>query len=202
MIYAYVRVSTNQQTLENQNDKIRKYAATAGLSIDQWIEEVISGTKRSADRQLGKLIQQAVKGDVVIITELSRLGRSIMDVMATLNDCMNRGIQVHSIKEKFVLHDDINTKVIAFAFSLAAELERDLISQRTKDALSRKKSQGFKLGRPVGSRNKVNKLMGKESEIKRYLSKNVSVSAIAKLCEVNRHTVRKYIQSMAPTTKP
>jgi DNA invertase Pin-like site-specific DNA recombinase len=188
--------------LENQNDGIRNYAATAGLSIDQWIDEVISGTKRSSERQLGKMLQQAKKDDIIIISELSRLGRSIMDVMSILRDCIDRGIHVHSIKEKFVLQDDISTKVIAFAFSLAAELERDLISQRTKDALSRKKSQGFKLGRPVGSRNKVNKLTGKENEIKRYLSKNVSVSAIAKLCEVNRHTVRKYIRSMTPTTKP
>ena len=115
--------------------------------------------------------------------------------MKILHDCMDKQINVHCIKENYELGDNINSKVLAFAFGLSAEIERNLISQRTKEALARKKSEGKKLGRPFGSLSKLTKLSGKELIIKELLDKKVSISAIARILDVNRLTVKSYIKS-------
>jgi DNA invertase Pin-like site-specific DNA recombinase len=192
MIFAYIRVSTEKQSLENQKYEILKFADQKKIQIDKWIEETVSGTKKIEDRKLGDLLKKMNNGDILITTELSRIGRSLMEVMSILHDCMNREIKVFTTKEKYELGNNISSKVLAFAFSLSAEIERALISQRTKEALARKKSEGFKLGRPKGSFAKETKLTGKAEEIRHLLSKNVSKSAIARLMGVNRLTVVRF----------
>lgn len=194
MIFAYIRVSTEKQSLENQKYEILKFADQKKIQIDEWIEETISGTKKVEDRKLGELLKIMKAGDILITTELSRIGRSLMEVMSILHDFMNRDIKVFTTKEKYELGNNVSSKVLAFAFSLSAEIERELISQRTKEALSRKKSEGLKLGRPKGSFAKKTKLTGKESEIKHLLEKNVSKSAIARLMGVNRLTVVRFVE--------
>ena len=195
MIYAYLRVSTDKQTVENQRFEILKYADTKKLSIDQWVEETASGVKSVKDRKVGELLTRMEKGDIFLVSELSRLGRNLMEVMSILHDCMERDVKVFAIKEGYELGNNINSKVLAFAFSLSAEIERNLISQRTKEALARKKSEGMRLGRPKGSQNKEVKLTGKEEDIKKLLDKKVAVAAIARILDVNRLTVRSFIKT-------
>ena len=157
MIYGYVRVSTDKQSTENQRFEIGKFAKAKSMRIDRWVEETISGTTDVAERQLGRLIKQIRKGDILVTTELSRLGRNLMQVMSFLHQCMERDIFVITVKERYELGNNINSKILAFAFSLSAEIERNLISQRTKEALARKKKEGTKLGRPKGeSQNSTN----------------------------------------------
>jgi putative DNA-invertase from lambdoid prophage Rac len=195
MIYAYLRVSTDRQTVENQRYEILKYADSKKLSIDQWVEETASGVKSVKDRKVGELLTRMEKDDIFLVSELSRLGRNLMEVMSILHDCMEKDVKVFAIKEGYELGNNINSKVLAFAFSLSAEIERNLISQRTKEALARKKSEGMPLGRPIGSQNKEVKLTGKEEDIKKLLDKQVSVSAIARILDVNRLTVRNFIKT-------
>ena len=195
MISAYIRVSTDKQTVKNQKYDILKFADTKKIHIDEWVEETVSGSKKYQDRKLGTLLNKMNSEDVLIVSELSRLGRNLMEVMSILHDCMDRDIKVFTIKEGYELGNNINSKVLAFAFSLSAEIERNLISQRTKEALARKKSEGKKLGRPKGSLSKKTKLSGKEDEIKNLLKKKISVSAIGRILNVNRLTVENFIKT-------
>jgi DNA invertase Pin-like site-specific DNA recombinase len=191
MTYGYIRVSTDKQTVENQRFEINQYCTKNNAVIERWIEETVSGTKTVQERKLGKLLKKMKKGDILICSELSRLGRTLLMIMGILNECMNREIQVWTIKDGYRLGSDISSKVLAFAFGLSAEIERNLISQRTKEALARKKAEGIILGRPKGSKNSIKKLTGKEAEIKELLKKNVSISAIARILGVHRLTVAK-----------
>ncbi len=195
MIYAYIRVSTDTQTVTNQKYEILQFIDEKKIQIDQWIEESISGTKKINDRKLGSLLERMVKGDLLIVTELSRLGRNLMEVMSILHDCMERQIKVFTTKERYELGNNINSKVLAFAFSLSAEIERNMISARTKEALARKKSEGMRLGRPKGSLSKHTKLSGKVESIIELLDKNISVAAISRILGVHRLTVDAFVKT-------
>ena len=195
MNYGYIRVSSDKQTVENQRFEIENFCLKNDISIDFWFEEIVSGTKDVKKREIGKLIKKMKRDDILICSEISRIGRSLFMVMSVLNECTERGIKVWTIKDNFRLGDDISSKVIAFAFSLSAEIERNLISQRTKEALARKKAQGQKLGRPIGSKASYLKLTGKDDKIKKLLDKKVSKSAIGRLLGVHRVTVTEYIKN-------
>ena len=197
MIYGYIRVSTDRQTVENQRFEINQFCEKQQLVVNKWIEETISGTKEVQERQLGKLLKKMKKGDVLICSELSRLGRNLLMIMGVLNECMNRNIQVWTIKDNYRLGSDINSKVLAFAFGLSAEIERNLISQRTKEALARKKAEGVVLGRPKGSKSAKTKLTGQEKQIKELLEKKVSYSAIGRILGVHRLTVSSFVKKNA-----
>ena len=195
MIFAYIRISTDQQTIKNQKYEILKFVDENKIHIDEWIAETVSGAKKYQDRKLGRLLKKMNSEDVLIVSEISRLGRNLMEVMSILHDCMARDIKVFTTKERYELGNNINSKVLAFAFGLSAEIERNLISQRTKEALARKKSEGKKLGRPKGSLSKKTKLTGKEEEIKDLLRNRVAVSAIGRILNVHRLTVENFIKS-------
>jgi DNA invertase Pin-like site-specific DNA recombinase len=194
MIYGYIRVSSDKQTVENQRFEITNFCTKQALIIDQWFEETISGTVEVKDRQLGKLIRKMKKEDILICSELSRLGRSLFMIMGVLNECMKKEIQVWTIKDNYRLGADIQSKVLAFAFGLSAEIERNLISQRTKEALARKKADGVILGRPLGRKSSITKLTGKEEKIKAMRLKGWSYSAIGRKFKVNRATVTKFVK--------
>jgi len=194
MIYGYIRVSSDKQTVENQRFEISNFCEKNSLTIDVWVEETISGMTRVENRKLGKLLKKMKKGDVLICSELSRLGRNLLMIMGVLNECMNRDIQVWTIKDNYRLGSDINSKVLAFAFGLSAEIERNLISQRTKEALARKKAEGVVLGRPKGSKSAKTKLTGQEKQIKELLEKKVSYSAIGRILGVHRLTVSTFVK--------
>ena len=162
MVYGYIRVSSDKQTVENQRFEINKFAQANNLNIDGWIEETISGAKNYDKRELGKLLKKVKKGDLIICAELSRLGRNLFMIMEILNLCMSRECKVWTIKDNYRLGEDIQSKVLAFAFGLSAEIERNLISQRTKEALARKRAEGVVLGRPRGRKSSHVKLSGHE----------------------------------------
>jgi len=195
MIYGYIRVSTDRQTVENQRFEISEFCKKQEINVDKWIEETISGTKEVENRKLGKLLNKMKKEDVLICSELSRLGRSLLMIMSILNKCMQNEVQVWTIKDNYRLGNDISSKVLAFAFGLSAEIERNLISQRTKEALARKKAEGVILGRPIGSKSVKTKLTGQEKKIKGLLSKKVSHSAISRILNVHRLTVTNFVRN-------
>ena len=194
MNYGYIRVSTDTQTIRNQEFEITRFCQSHGLSIDGWIEETISGQQAYNKRALGDLLKRVNKGDLIICTELSRLGRSLFMIMEILNTCMNKGCQVWSVKEGYRLGDDIQSKVLAFAFGLSAEIERKLISERTREALARKKAEGIRLGRPQGSHNRAYKLDKNAAYIERLLEKNTSLYQIAKSCGVSINTLSRWLK--------
>lgn len=195
MIYGYIRVSTDRQTVENQRFEIRKFCERQNLKIDGWIEETISGTKAYSKRALGKLLNKVKKDDLIICAELSRLGRNLFMIMEILNICMTKECRVWTIKDNYRLGDDIQSKVLAFAFGLSAEIERNLISQRTKEALARKREEGVTLGRPVGRFSSRTKLSGKEEAIRQMLDAGMKKTKIAKIFRVNRMTVYNFINT-------
>lgn len=195
MTYGYIRVSSDKQTVENQRFEIINFCKKEQLLIDGWIEETISGTKSYTKRQLGRLLKRIRKGDLIICAELSRLGRNLFMIMEILNHCMIKEAKVWTIKDNYRLGDDIQSKVLAFAFGLSAEIERNLISQRTKEALARKRSEGVILGRPKGRLNSPGKykLSGKENLIFALLKEGLSKRKIAKLLKVDRSTLSRFI---------
>lgn len=192
-VIAYIRVSTEMQDFSNQEYEIKRFCAKSGLKVTEWISESISGTIRVEKRQLGKAIEAMGKGDLLICSELSRLGRNMLMIMGILNVCSTKGISIHTIKDNFDLSDSINSKIIAFAFALAAEIERNLISQRTKEALAVRKMKGVRLGRPPGRSRKKDAFKEQHSEIQTSIKKGDSISAIARRLGVHRNTLRRYI---------
>ena len=194
MSYGDSRVSSDKQTVENQRFEIDSFCSSQQLLIDDWIEETISGTKNFSTRQLGKLLRKVKKNDIIICCELSRLGRNLFMIMEVLNICMTKECRVWTINDNYRLGDDIQSKVLAFAFGLSAEIERNLISQRTKEALARKKAEGVRLGRPRGRSfcRSSYKLHDREQQIAKMRTDGMSFQTIADVLHVNRDTVRNY----------
>ncbi len=194
MIYGYIRVSSDKQTVENQRFEINNFCQMQNLVVNDWIEETISGTKNYTKRQLGKLLRKVHKDDIIICSELSRLGRSLFMIMEILSYCMKKECKVWTIKDNYRLGDDIQSKVLAFAFGLSAEIERNLISQRTKEALARKKAEGVTLGHPKGFRCRLNpKCANKHEWIVKELAKGTEKTAIAKKLKVTKTTLYRYL---------
>ncbi|MDR0474661.1 MAG: master DNA invertase Mpi family serine-type recombinase [Treponema sp.] len=198
MVYGYIRVSTDRQTVDNQRFEIEQFCLKQSLKIEKWIEETISGTKTPDKRLLGPLLEEVRKDDLIICSELSRLGRNLFMIMSILDHLMVSGVRVWTIKDNYRLGDNIQSKVLAFAFGLSAEIERDLISIRTREALARKRSEGMILGRPIGRKASHVKLSGHEKEIIMLLEEKKSKSAIGRIFGVNRMTVDAFIRDRLP----
>lgn len=198
MTYGYIRVSTDKQTVENQRFEINSFCEKESLKIDGWIEETISGTKNYSKRKLGALLNHVQKDDLIICAELSRLGRNLFMIMEILSICMKKDCKVWTIKDNYRLGDDIQSKVLAFAFGLSAEIERNLISQRTKEALKLKKAEGVVFGRPKGRKTspEKHKLYGKREIIDELLAIGISQRRIAKALNVNRNTLARFLGKM------
>lgn len=194
MTYGYLRVSTDKQDENNQKSGVEEKARKMGIAIDEYIIDAgVSGTKEPEKRKLGTLLEKLKSGDMIIASELSRLGRSLYMVMRILEYCMKHDVKVITVKDNYELGDNVQSKVLAFAFALAAEIERDMISQRTKEALAVKVKGGLKLGRPVGSKS-GKKLTPYCEEIKNLLEKGMSLSAIGRMYKVHRMTVATFCE--------
>ncbi len=195
MTYAYIRVSTDSQNTDNQKMEIQRFCKNHKIKIDRWIEDIMSGTKDPCQRKLGKIIMEECReGDLIICTELSRLGRSLLMIMNTLNFFLEQKVQLWTIKDNFRLADDITSKVVSFAFGLAAEIERQLISQRTKVALQRAKREGVHVGRRKGQKSSHYKLSGSENYIREQLKQGYSKSFIARQCGVCWQTLNVFLK--------
>ncbi len=192
--YAYVRVSSQLQNEANQHFEIEQFAQKNNLKIDRWVEETISSGKNLEKRKFNSLLKQLCKDDILITTELSRIGRKSFEIMGILYECLNKGCEVWTIKEKYKLGNDLNSQILAFAFSISASIEKELISARTRETLARLKNSGIKLGRPAGSKNKNLKLSGKETEIEKLLSQKMTKTEIAKKYGVSRVSLHYFIK--------
>ena len=193
MVYGYLRVSTAEQETEKFKYAILDFANRQGWAGILFVEEQVSGRKSYKARRLGELVERLKSGDVLIVPELSRLSRSIREIWEILETLQKKGVRVCVLKQGLDLQgkQDVQEKIILSVLAMLAEVERDIISQRTKEAMQAKKVQGVKLGRPAGK----SKLDGHEDEIKKLLEKRVPVSAIARMFDVNRLTVQKFIKT-------
>lgn len=194
MIYAYLRVSTVLQDEENQRLGVDTYMKNRGLKIDKYIVDKVSGTKDPKKRNLGKLLKKAKKGDVVIVSEISRLSRKLFDLVEIINHFLKNEVSLHTVKESFDLGDSIQSQVVIFAFGLAAQIERNLIASRTKEALALCKLRGKTLGRPKGSTTKHHKLDHVKVRLIHDYLKGYKVSQLAKRYQVTRKTIIRYIE--------
>jgi DNA invertase Pin-like site-specific DNA recombinase len=193
MIYGYIRVSTDRQDTENQKIGILSKAKMLDLVIDEWIaDDGVSGSKEPEKRLLGPLLTKIKKGDVIIASEISRLGRKLFMIMRILEHCMKMEAKVYTVKDGYELGDNIQSKVLAFAFGLAAEIERDMIQKRTIEGLARRRAQGVILGRPAGRGDGYVSLKGKENDVKQYLDAGLNYSQIARLLMVDKQTIRNF----------
>ena len=193
MNYAYIRVSTNYQTVQNQKIAIREYAKYHRIHNIVWVAETISGTKNPEKRKLGSLLSATNEGDTIIVTELSRLGRSMMMILDVLQLLLEKNVKVIAIKEGYELGDNIQSKVLAFAFGLSAEIERTLLSERTKQGLERARKMGKQIGRRPGQKPKKYKLTGKGAYIRRQRIEGRSKLSLAKEFGVTWVTLNKFM---------
>lgn len=195
MIYGYIRVSTDKQTTENQAFEINHFAKKNKIQVHKWIKETISGTTELERRKLGHLLKHMQPEDILLTTELSRLGRNLLQVMSILNYCLNNSIQVWTIKDGYKLGTDIQSKVLAFAFGLSAEIERNLISQRTRESLARLKSEGKRLGRPIGhSPKSIEKWQNHQERIHTLLKMGIPKRQISISLGISETTLYRFIQ--------
>lgn len=197
-VYGYLRVSTDKQDCDNQKIGVEALAEKLGLPIESWIiDDGVSGTKEPQKRKLGKLLRKIKTGDVIICSELSRLGRKLFMVISILEHCMKIGAKVLTAKEGYELGDNVQSKILAFAFGLVAELEREMISKRTKEALQRRKMNGQAIGRMKGAKNKRHVLDGKEDKIIALLNAGVAKTKIAKDLKISNGTLYDFIKKQA-----
>ncbi len=195
MIYGYCRVSTQHQHEENQHFVIEKFARANNIRVNTWVEEKISSSKRLSERKLGALLKELKSGDILITTEISRLGRSLLEVMGILQMCLEQECQVWTLKENFRLGADIQSKVLAFAFGLSAELSKQLLQERVRESLARLKANGKKLGRPRGAQSKMSKLHRNQKRLDYLMTSGVSKTEIARIMGVHKTTLYKYLNN-------
>lgn len=207
MIYGYIRVSTSSQTVENQKIQIKKYCKEKRLHNIVWYSETISGTIAPSKRKLGELLEITNEGDVIICTEVSRLGRSMMMIMNVLNEFLEKKVKVIAIKENFILDDSIACKALMFAFGLSADIEKSLISERTKAGLERARKKGKRIGRQKGEKPHYFKLTPYRTKIRRYIQEGRTINSMAVEFGVKWKTMKNfcttnmYIKPLPPLTQ-
>jgi DNA invertase Pin-like site-specific DNA recombinase len=196
-VYGYVRVSTKDQSYDYQKNQILLYANDNKLGNVTFIEDVVSGAKKWQSRAIGELVTDKMQaGDILLVNEFSRLGRSLLDVLEILKVLKEKGCQVHIVREKMIIGDDISSKLMVFMFSLVSEIERDLIKSRVQEGVQNaiKNNPDRSWGRKKGSQYK-SKLDDKRESITELLQKGLSKSSIAKILDVNYQTLNSYIKT-------
>ena len=162
--FAYLRVSTNHQDIANQKFGILEYCNYQKIAPIEMIEDSVSGKKHWTNRPIGDLLTKADKNDIIVVAEISRLGRSALQVLEILELAVRKKICIHIVKSHMIMDGSIQSTITATVLGLAAQIEREFISVRTKEALAKKKSNGVRLGRPKGP-SACLKLDEKEEEI-------------------------------------
>ena len=196
MIIGYLRVSTEKQNPENQRDEIRRFSEEKSLAVNSWIVETASGKLPYRKRKLGRLLRRLRSGDVLIVTEISRLSRSLTEIMAIMGYCLEKKVCIYTTKELYTFDNSINSKVLCFAFGLVAEIERNLISMRTKEALALKRAEGVRLGRRPGSDVKMQVIRDNSDRIEAMLASGMTVTKICRKIGISRNTWYKFQSQM------
>lgn len=194
MTIAYLRVSTQKQCLDNQRNEIEKFARQKGLQIHHWEMEKVSGTLSNSHRSLGLLLDRMQKDDIIIVSEISRLSRKMLEIMSIFHTCIEKEILLYSIKEGYEFGNNMNSKIMGFAFGISAEIERNLISMRTREALALRKQQGVQLGRPKNTCSRQQMLLSHYTDICRMQQEGVSLSQIARTFGVARNTLYAFLR--------
>ena len=189
--YAYLRVSTDLQDVQNQKHGVLEYANQRGLASMQFIEDSVSGKKPWRERELGRLLGQASEGDILVVSEVSRLARSTLQVLEILQHCTENQVNLHIAKNSMIFDNSMQSRITATVLGMAAEIEREFISSRTKEALAARKASGMKLGRPKGPAEKL-KLDEHREIIQKYINKGISKAAIAKIIDCPATTLYDY----------
>ena len=192
MVVGYLRVSTEKQHPSNQQDEILRFAQTRNMEIDRWVTEVVSGKKDQKDRKLGSILRRLKNGDTLIVTEISRLSRTLTEIMTIMGHCLDKGITLYSTKDGYAFDDTINSKVLCFAFGLVAEIERNLISMRTKEALALRKAEGVQLGRRKGFCPKFRILSENCAEIVEMLRNGATIVSVCRKYQVSVDTFKAF----------
>jgi DNA invertase Pin-like site-specific DNA recombinase len=193
---AYIRISTGGQDLDSQRLTILDYAHRQGLRVDTFVEARVSSRRAAVRRGLNTVLEQVHPGDLILVSELSRLGRSVGQIIQLVDHLIKQRVRLVAIKEHIELNgaQDLQTKVMITMFGLFAEIERDLIAERTKEGLAAARAKGRLPGRPKGVLG-TSKLTGREAEIQSLLAKTVSKASIAKILDVSRSTLHHFIES-------
>ena len=197
MTIGYLRVSTGKQHPANQKDEIERFAAQKNITVNRWVVEVASGSKSEKDRKLGRLLKTMQPGDTLIVTEISRLSRTLTEIMSIMGKCLEKGILLYTTKEGYTFDNTINSKVLCFAFGLVAEIERNLISMRTKEALAMRKAEGVKLGRRHGSYTKMNVLKENIAHVVSMLNQGSTIADVCRKFHVSRETFSRFRASFS-----
>jgi DNA invertase Pin-like site-specific DNA recombinase len=192
-VFAYLRVSTDAQDVANQRHGVVRYCTEKNLLAPVFIEDTASGKTDWRTRPLGQLVTRSMPGDVIVVAEVSRLARSTLQVLEIGRECIERGVHLHVAKNGIVFDDTMQSKIVATVLGLVAEIERDFISARTKEALAKRKAEGMKLGRPTGPARSL-RLDAHADKIDEYLSKGIDKRAVAKLLDVAPNTLYAWLK--------
>lgn len=193
-VFAYLRVSTDAQDVANQRHGVERYCLDKELLAPVFIEDTASGKTDWHTRPLGQLIARAGQGDVIVVAEVSRLARSTLQVLEISRECIERGVHLHVAKTGLVFDDTMQSKIVATVLGLVAEIERDFISARTKEALAKRKTDGIKLGRPIGPARTL-RLDKDSAKIDAFLSKGIDKRSVAKLLDVAPNTLYAWLKA-------
>lgn len=191
MIIAYLRVGKKKQYLDIQKEEIEHFVAEKGWMVDKWVTDV-NASNDSKNKNLDLLLDRLQQGDILVVTDISRLSRTLTDVMAIISRCLDKEVNLFSINDRYVLDGSVNREVMSRAFGLVTEIEHNLMSTRTKEALAHKKTIGVRLGRPKGSDAKQSFLEANKEEVIRMLERGESVVAICKHFNVSRNTYYQF----------
>ncbi len=196
-VYGYLRVSTDDQDENSQRRGVDEFAAKKGLKIDEYvIDHGLSGAKEFRARAIGKMIKKLQNGDTVIASEISRIGRRLVLVLDFIKICTEKGVNFFTVKDRYSIADTLQSKVILTVMGLCAEIERDLVRQRTKEGLARARAEGKILGRPKGRKTapEKHKLNNKEVLVRSLMDEGLTQRKIAAIVKVNRNTLAKFIK--------
>ena len=194
-VWCYLRVSSDTQDVNSQKIGIKDFLREKGWSCHRWVlDEGVSGAVDWRKRKLGEVIAEAQKGDVIVFSEISRIARKLVLVLEVIKACTEKGVAIHTVKDRYVMEDTIQSKVLVTVMGLAAEIERDLIRQRTREGLKRVKDGGKTLGRPKGRRAAPEslKMHGTERDIRAMRAKGATSTQIAEALHVSRRTLARY----------
>ena len=192
--YAYLRVSKDSQDVRNQKLGVMEYANARGLGSLEVVEDTVGGRVNWQERGVGELLEKTGKGDVILVAEVSRLARSTIQVLEIMREAARKEVSIHIVKNSMVMDGSMSARITVTVLGLAAEIEREFISERTKEGLARRKAEGKTLGRPKGAKGKHLKLDGQRKDIKKWQGMGLNKTAIAKLCGVSRVTLDAWLK--------